>query len=59
MIETALKDPSSDFEGAVIYHSAFDAGANAIATRDLRGFKSSKIPVYDPLELLNNLWFID
>ena len=55
VIEDALKSKFSDFEDAVIYQSANHAGAEAIVTRDPKGFKQSKLPVYSPVELMKIL----
>jgi predicted nucleic acid-binding protein len=52
VIEDALKSNFSDFEDAVIYQAANHAGAEAIATRDPKGFKRSKLPVYSAMEIL-------
>lgn len=58
VIEDALKSNFSDFEDAVIYHAANHAGAEAIVTRDPKGFRKSGLPIYNPMELLNILDFI-
>lgn len=55
VIENALKSTFSDFEDSVIYQAANHAGAEAIVTRDPKGFKQSKLPIYSPLELLKIL----
>jgi len=59
VIEYALKSKFSDFEDAVIYQSASHAGAEAIVTRDIKGFKKSKLPIYSPTEMLIILDTID
>ena len=41
-----------DFEDSAIYESAIHAGVEYIVTRDIRDYKSSKIPVYEPWELI-------
>ena len=52
VIETAKKSGFSDFEDAVIYAAAIHSGAECIVTRDSKGFRSSKLPVFSPEELL-------
>ncbi len=52
VIETARKYDFSDFEDAVIYAAAIHSGAECIVTRNLKDFKSSKLPVFSPEELL-------
>ena len=59
VIEDALKSKFSDFEDAVIYQSANHAGAEAIVTRDPKGFKQSKLPVYSPVELMKILQVVE
>jgi len=59
VIEDALKSKFSDFEDAVIYQSASHAGAEAIVTRDIKGFKKTKLPIYSPTEMLIILDTID
>ncbi len=58
VIEDALKSKFKDFEDSVIYQAANHVGAEAIVTRDTKGFKQSKLPVYSPVELLKMLQFI-
>ena len=55
VIEDALNSQFSDFEDAVIYQAANHSGAEAIVTRDPKGFKQSKLPVYSPIDLLKIL----
>ena len=52
-LRIALDLDFSDFEDAVLYQSAIDAGINAIVTRNGRYFKKAKLPIYSPQELLN------
>ena len=59
VIEEALKTGFSDFEDSVIYHAAHNAGAEALVTRDPKGFKKSKLPVFNPAELLRLLTMIE
>ena len=55
VIKDALIAKFSDFEDSIIYQAAHHAGADAIVSRDSKGFKQSTIPVYSPAELLNIL----
>lgn len=59
VIDDALKSKFSDFEDAVIYQSARHVNAEAIVTRDIKGFKKSKLPIYSPTEMLKILDTID
>jgi len=59
VIEEALQSKFSDFEDSVIFHAARHAGAEAIVTRDPKGFKKSKLPVFDPVELLKILQVVE
>ena len=59
VIEDALKSRFTDFEDAVIYQAANHAAAEGIVTRDPKGFKQSKLPVYSPVELLKILQIIE
>lgn len=52
VIEDALGAGFSDFEDAVLYQAGRHAGADAVVTRDLKGFKRSGLPVYSPDEML-------
>jgi predicted nucleic acid-binding protein len=52
VIESALISTFPDFEDAVLYQAACHAGAKAIVTRDLKGFKRSELPIYSPYEML-------
>lgn len=58
VIENAILSDFSDFEDAVIYQAAHHAGADAITTRDPKGFKQAKLPAYNPIELLKILTII-
>lgn len=55
VIDNAINSTFTDFEDSVIHQSANHAGAEAIVTRDPKGFKQSEIPVYNPVELLKIL----
>lgn len=59
VIGNAINSTFTDFEDSVIHQSANHAGAEAIATRDPKGFKKSKIPIYSPVELLKILQLIE
>ncbi len=59
VIEDALVAKFSDFEDAVLYQAARHAGAEAVITRDLKGFKQSKLPVYNPDEMLKALELVN
>ncbi len=52
VIEDAIKSTFTDFEDSVIHQAANHAGSEGIVTRDPKGFKQSKLPVYSPIELL-------
>lgn len=55
VIENALHSKFTDFEDSVLHESARHAGAECIITRDIKDFKSSKIPTYTPFEFLSML----
>ena len=57
VLERALDLGFSDFEDAVLYEAARQAGAEAIVTRNQDDFASSEIPVYSPEELAQALGF--
>lgn len=52
VIEEALGSRIADFEDAVIEQAAHLVGAQAIISRDAKGFKHSIVKVLDPAELL-------
>ncbi len=52
VLDAALSSGFNDFEDAVVHEAALYQGAQGIVTRDLTGFKKSKINVYSPEELL-------
>jgi hypothetical protein len=58
VLETALQARFGDFEDAVVYAVALHVGADVIVTRNEVDFKSSKIPVYSPLEIEKILSFL-
>lgn len=45
----------NDFEDALQYQSAREAGCHYIITRDKKGFIKSEIPVFNPEEFLDEL----
>ena len=51
-IQDAIVSRPSDFEDAVQYFSALQAGADLIITRDATGFKEFGLPVMSPAEFL-------
>ena len=51
-IQEAISSHPSDFEDAVQYFSALQAGADLIITRDADGFKAFDLPVMTPAEFL-------
>ena len=55
VIEDALISTFPDFEDAVLYQAARHAGAKAIVTRDLKGFKGSELPIFRTDEMLTAL----
>ena len=48
----ALRLRFGDFEDAVLHEAAVHAGATAIVSRDVSGFRTSRLTVYAPGELL-------
>jgi predicted nucleic acid-binding protein len=52
VLDAALLSEFKDFEDAVVHEAALYQGVQGIVTRDLNGFKKSKINVYSPEELL-------
>ena len=59
VLENALNPKFTDFEDSVLHEAACHAGAEHILTRDIAGFKKSKIPTYTPRELINMLESIE
>jgi len=56
IIELALNDSSfKDFKDGIQYYSALDAKCDLILTRNIKDFKSSKIPVMKPKEFLSKI----
>jgi hypothetical protein len=52
-LEAAQARAGSDFEDNLQIASAVHAGADALVTRDPRGFTGSPIPVLSPADLCN------
>ena len=52
VLEGAIVGPVGDFEDAAIVESARQINAQAILTRDEKGFRESRIPVHSPTSLL-------
>ena len=52
VLAAAVSSEFNDFEDAVVHESAVYKEAQGIVTRDLNGFKMSKIQIYSPDELL-------
>lgn len=55
VLTDALALGSTDFEDAVLLEAARHARAEGLVTRDPAGFKSSRLRIYAPDELLNLL----
>ncbi|MBF0274559.1 MAG: PIN domain-containing protein [Nitrospinae bacterium] len=55
VLENALKGKWKDYEDSVLQESAVHSGVEYIITRDVSGFKNSKLPVYSPDEFLTIL----
>jgi predicted nucleic acid-binding protein len=55
VINQALQSGMPDFEDAVQLFTALSAGADAIVTRDLKGFPTQAVVILDPLAALSQL----
>jgi predicted nucleic acid-binding protein len=55
VLTNALNTKLPDFEDAVLHHAALLIDANAIVSRDKKGFSKSSLAVYTPMELLDYL----
>jgi predicted nucleic acid-binding protein len=53
MMEKVKKSSFSDLEDALQYFSALDSGVDAIITKNHFDFSRSTIPVYHPLQFIN------
>ena len=58
VLNSALALKFTDYEDAVLHDSALHAGANAIITRDIKGFKNATLTIYSPNEFLAALTVI-
>lgn len=52
ILDSALALKFTDYEDAVLHEAALHAGANAIITRDIKGFKKATLTIYSPNEFL-------
>jgi len=52
VLDAAISSDFKDFEDAVVYEATLYKEAQGIVTRDFNDFKSSKINVFSPEELL-------
>jgi hypothetical protein len=56
IIDLALNDNTfGDFEDGLQYYSAIENNMDIILTRDIKGFRSSKIPAMTPDEYLTSM----
>ena len=55
ILDQAMDSSVKDFEDAVLEQSALLVSADVIVTRNLKDFKKSKVPAFDPLTLLSSL----
>lgn len=55
VMEGALHSKMADFEDAVLDHAAQQVGADAIITRNPKGFIKAFCPVFDPRQFLAQL----
>lgn len=53
VMEKVIKSHFTDLEDALQYYSAEDCGVNIIITKIFFDFKNSLIPVYHPLQYIN------
>ncbi len=53
-IKQSLSSDFKDFEDAIQYYSALEAKLKIIVTRNLKDFKTAKIPVLTPADFLQN-----
>ena len=59
VLENAIASKFRDFEYAVVYEAACNAGAGYIMTRNVRDFAPSTLPVFTPSEFLKMLKSIE
>lgn len=55
VLEDALDSGFLDFEDAVLHASALHVGAQAIVTRDEKGFRKATLAIYTPERFLSGL----
>lgn len=55
VIDSALKSERADFEDAVQYFAALNAGVDVIVTRNIKDYKQAAIPVLTPEQFLKTL----
>lgn len=55
ILVSALSSEFSDFEDAVLFHAGVDVGVNAVVTRNAKDFKTAKLPIYSPDDLLQRI----
>ncbi len=55
ILERALRLDFVDFEDAVLYEGGSNIEVEYIITRDIKRFKESVIPVFNPVEFINML----
>lgn len=53
VVNEALQSSFLDFENALQYYSAINAGATTIVTRNKKDYQLSVLPVFTPDEYLN------
>ncbi|HUZ60324.1 MAG TPA: type II toxin-antitoxin system VapC family toxin [Hanamia sp.] len=53
IMKKVIQSDFTDLEDALQYYSAEDCGVNIIITKNFFDFKKSSIPVYHPLQYLN------
>ncbi len=52
ILEKAINNKFIDFEDSVIYESGIFSGVEYIVTRNIKDYKYSQIPVYEPFEFI-------
>ena len=52
-LRAALASALTDFEDAVQHECALVCGAEAIITRDVKGFLGSRLPVFTPTDFIH------
>lgn len=56
IVELALNDNNfKDFEDGIQYYTALEANCKAIITRNVKDFKNSDLPVFQPVEYLTKV----